>query len=279
MTALPAYFQHLAEATATAAAAPRRTTPATTAPRSPSGAPVAPASFAPFQGLSTAINSPGVPGNLSSYQVNASAARTDPEQGAAALTRAQYRYFKERVAPIENEALKAITNKNTPRQVANQAANQAARHIRDLRGLEERAVGTYGVQLKGDERRVVTRQFGLDRALGIAGAWNTAYTGTQDMVTTAAGDALQIGRGVAGQASRGLGAAAQSFVGARNAQEAQAQADQSSRFSTIASGAGLGAALAAAGGTFGSSFLPAMMAGGPAGAVVGGAVGLLASFL
>src|SRR5690606_4026425 len=103
-------------------------------------------------------------------------------------TRAQYRYFNERVKPIEGQALNAITNKNTPRQVANKAANEAAKHVRDLQGLEERAVGTYGVELKGDERRVVNRRYGLDRALSVAGAWNTAYTGTESAMTDAAGD-------------------------------------------------------------------------------------------
>lgn len=209
------------------------------------------------------------------YTVNVGAARSDPEQGAADLTRAQYEYFESRIKPIEGQALGAIQNERTPIRAANRAAATVRRAYRKpaYRGLEERAIEPYGVDLTGDERRVIQRRRGLEEALGVAGAWNTTYNASRDVVTSAAGDALQIGRGVAGQAARGLGAAAESFVGARSAQEAQAAANQQSRFNTVASAAGLGAALAPA------SFKFAGMSGPLAGGVVGAGVGLIASFL
>lgn len=197
---------------------------------------------------------------MPSFTVNPAAARENPEEGQAALTRAQFHYFNERVRPVENSALNDIRRPQRPAQIARHARHGARASFNDLKGIEERTVGTYGVQLNDDERRTIDRRFGLERALAGAGAYNTAYNSTLDTQLNAAGDALHIGRGIAGQAAQGLGAAANDYAAARNAAEAQAAQNVSNRISTVATGAGVGFA-----------------AGGIPGAAIGGGIGLLAS--
>jgi hypothetical protein len=202
--------------------------------------------------------------------VDSAMAYKKPDDGFAALTRAQYQYYLDKGRPQEVAALKEIRDPKLGLKMAARAEKGVNKTFSDLKGIERRAASQFGVKLKADESRVVQRRVGLDKALATVSSRNTAMYGTEDMQLQTGGDALNIGQGLAGQAAQGLGSAASSAYAVRNANR-QAGANRTS--GALSSAASMGAA---------GYMLASAQAGGmsgPVGAAVGAGVGLIMSFI
>jgi hypothetical protein len=215
--------------------------------------------------------------NPSAYTVNTGLAASNPDQASADLVNKQNAYFQARGKPLETAAIGDITNPNMPRTIADRAGAGARSAFDATRGMEERQLRRFGVRISPDKQRSINRNFGLERALVDVGARNQAFGATEDAQVQLGGDALQIGRGIAGQATQGLSTAGSLATARQSAARQAADAQSASRIGSMASGAGLGAAvgLTAGIGTLAAGSLGAAAAGGG----IGAGIGLLAALI
>lgn len=230
------------------------------------GAAVAPAVGA----ASVAPTLAGSGAGTGKHTIDPAMAAKKPDDGFAALTRAQYQFYLDKGRPVEDSALRFIRDPKQGLLAANRAERGVQKAYKDMNGMEARAIAPFGRPLTADTRRVINRRTGLDKALSIVSARNSAMNGTEDMQLATGGDALNIGQGLAGQSAQGLGAAANNAYAVRNANK-QASANRVS--GALSSAASMGAA--------GYMLAGAAQGGmtGPVGAAVGAGVGLLMGFL
>jgi len=192
------------------------------------------------------------------HTIDPAAAAAKPDDGAAALTRAQYQFYLDKGRPAEVAALKDIRDPKLGTRMANYAEKGVVKTFKDLAGMEERAVSPFGVKLTPSQSKVIRRRTGLDKALTTVAARNTAMNGTEDMQLNTAGDALNIGRGLAGQAAQTLGGAG---ANANAVHQANKQASSARTAGAIGGAISMG--------------VTGFMAGGPIGGAVGAGVGLI----
>ena len=179
--------------------------------------------------------------------------------------------------PVEDQALAGIQDVGKSNQVGLDAGIAANGVYDTTSGMEERQLARFGVGYDSDRQRTIDRRRGLDRALSVAGSTNTARQSTNDVQTSLAGDALQIGRGIAGQSAQTLSQASDIQAARENAARQAAAAKSVGTTNSIFGGAGLGAALGGASGLFG--FAAGTTGAALAGGGLGAGLGLLASFL
>jgi len=198
----------------------------------------------------------------SRFKINESRASSDPDQGSANLTRAQFKFFEEKVKPEEQVALDAILDDDLAKDVGDRSAAEVRDVFSATEGSERRQLSRFGVTPTTDQRSSIRRRRGLDESLAIVRARSNTSSVLNDLQADLSRTALQIGRNISGQAAGELDEAAGLQRAREQAEDrADAQAIQNTVSST-ATGAGIGFAV-----------------GKVPGAIIGGGIGLLASLL
>jgi len=183
--------------------------------------------------LGAAVQGEGAP----QYTVNPNAG---PEQGQAALTRAQWDYFKEFYRPLEEQVLAEAMRTNFSEE-ADTAGGLASAASRTARGTLARNIRrSTGGSLSAEERRAVDRRSSIARTSDVARAENTTRRSLADSRQSMLADAIGIGRGVQQTASSGLASAANMAT----SRELQYQQQQAAYQNQMMQGLGSAAALA-----------------------------------
>jgi len=179
--------------------------------------------------------------NPSGGGVSAGATSDQVNQETAALMREQYADYVDRFRPLEIQAINENLDDSVITEKVAEAKAGANKAWDASRGVSDRALSDYGVQLTADQQRTRNRLHKQSRSASVADTGNSVRVMETDRRFQRGDDLFQSGRLVEGTASNQYGAAAQ-LESVRNRAYDQAKAAaNASRRNTYASLAGTAA--------------------------------------